>query len=81
MFCNKTDRPLVVPKCSTNLAFIGQYAEMPDVCTFTIEMSARTAQEAVYTFFDLHDTKVIPPFYKGEYDIRVLLGAGYAMMN
>ena len=81
MVCNKTDRPLVVPKCSTNLAFIGQYAEMPDVCTFTIEMSARTAQEAVYTFFDLHDTKVIPPFYKGEYDIRVLLGAGYAMMN
>lgn len=78
---NKTDRPLVIPKCSTNLAFIGQYVELPDVVSFTIEMSVRTAQEAVYTFYDLHDTKLIPPFYKGETDIRVLLGAAAAMMN
>lgn len=78
---NKSDRPLVIPKCSTNLAFIGQYVELPDVVSFTIEMSVRTVQEAVYTFYDLHDSKIIPPFYKGETDLRVLLGAAAAMMS
>ena len=33
------DRPQVVPKGSANLAFIGQFAEVP----FTVKYSARTA--------------------------------------
>lgn len=37
------DRPQVVPKGSANLAFIGQFAEVPDDVVFTVEYSARTA--------------------------------------
>lgn len=41
------DRPRVVPKGSVNLAFIGQFAEVPDDVVFTVEYSVRTAWTAV----------------------------------
>src|SRR5208282_1696340 len=41
------DRPKVVPDGMTNLAFVGQYAEVPDDVVFTVEYSVRTAQTAV----------------------------------
>ena len=44
----RTDRPRVVPEGATNLAFIGQYVEVPKDIAFTIEYSARTAWEAVH---------------------------------
>ena len=67
------DRPNVVPKGSTNLAFLGQYCELPDDVVFTVEYSVRSAQTAVYTLLKLD--KKPSPFYKGYHDPRVLLSA------
>ncbi|MFE3188284.1 oleate hydratase [Nocardia sp. NPDC059240] len=67
------DRPDVVPAGSTNLAFIGQYAEVPDDVVFTVEYSVRTAQVAVATLLGL-DTKP-KPVYKGQYNPKVLVEA------
>ena len=43
----KGDRPLVTPTGTTNIAFIGQYCELPDDVVFTVEYSVRSAQTAV----------------------------------
>jgi oleate hydratase len=67
------DRPDVVPAGSTNLAFIGQYAEVPDDVVFTVEYSVRTAQTAVATLLGL-DTQP-KPVYKGQHDPKVLVEA------
>ncbi|MCU1323132.1 MAG: oleate hydratase [Acidobacteriaceae bacterium] len=67
------DRPDVVPKGSTNLAFLGQYSELPDDVVFTVEYSVRSAQIAVYSLLKLD--KKPSPFYKGQYDPRVLFDA------
>lgn len=64
------DRPLVVPKGSTNLALIGQYCEMPREITFTVEHSVRSAQTAVYELLNID--KKVPPIYKGQYNPGVL---------
>ncbi len=67
------DRPRVVPHGSTNLAFIGQYVELPDDVVFTVEYSIRSAQAAVYSLLHLH--KRLTPIYKGYNDVRVLMQA------
>jgi oleate hydratase len=67
------DRPRVVPAGSTNLAFIGQFAEVPDDVVFTVEYSIRTAQLAVYTLLGVK--KPITPMYKGAHDPRVIFEA------
>jgi oleate hydratase len=67
------DRPRVVPVGSKNLAFVGQYCEMPDDVVFTVEYSVRSAQTAVYSLLGLERTP--PPVYKGYRDPRVLLKA------
>jgi oleate hydratase len=67
------DRPQVVPKGSTNLAFIGQFAEVPDDVVFTVEYSVRTAWTAVAQLLKLD--KQPPPVYKGQHDPRVLVRA------
>lgn len=67
------DRPPVVPDKSTNLAFIGQYAEVPDDVVFTVEYSVRTAWTAVATL--LHLDKQPPPVYKGQHNPRILVEA------
>lgn len=69
----KGDRPLVVPKGSTNLAFIGQFCEVPDDVVFTVEYSVRSAQIAVYSLLKLD--KKPSDFYKGTHDIKVLFNA------
>jgi oleate hydratase len=76
---SKGDRPQVVPECSTNLAFLGQFAEIPDDVVFTVDYSARSAQMAVYKFLDLD--KEVTPIYKGQYDARVLLNSAMVMMK
>jgi oleate hydratase len=48
------DCPLVIPKGSRNLAFIGQLCEMPKDVVFTVEYSARSAQAAVYELLKLN---------------------------
>jgi len=67
------DRPQVVPQGSTNLAFLGQFAEVPDDCVFTVEYSVRTAMMAVYRLLKLE--KEVIPVHPAKYDIRVLLTA------
>ncbi|WP_327429341.1 oleate hydratase [Streptomyces sp. NBC_01236] len=67
------DRPPVVPEKSTNLAFIGQYAEVPDDVVFTVEYSVRTAWTAVAGLLGLD--KQPPPVYKGQHNPRVLVEA------
>ena len=54
-----TDRPIPIPHNSWNLAFIGQFVEIPDDVMFTVEYSVRVVQMAVYEF--LHIDKKIPP--------------------
>lgn len=67
------DRPKVIPEGSTNLAFIGQYAEQPDDVVFTVEYSVRSAMTAVYTLLKLD--KKPPAVYKGLHRPQVIVDA------
>ncbi|WP_434595505.1 oleate hydratase [Streptomyces sp. A5-4] len=67
------DRPQVVPAKSTNLAFIGQYAEVPDDVVFTVEYSVRTAWTAVAGLLGLD--RQPPPVFKGGHDPKILVEA------
>lgn len=67
------DRPDVIPQGSTNLAFMGQYAEQPDDVVFTVEYSVRCAMTAVYTLLKLN--KKPPPVYKGLHSPKVIVDA------
>ncbi|WP_327730982.1 oleate hydratase [Streptomyces sp. NBC_00487] len=67
------DRPRVVPKGSVNLAFIGQFAEVPDDVVFTVEYSVRTAWTAVADLLGLDRRP--PEVYKGHHDPHVLAKA------
>lgn len=69
----KGDRPRVVPPGSTNLAFIGQFAEVPDDVVFTVEYAVRTAWTAVAELLKLDRRP--PKVYKGQFDPRVLVHA------
>jgi oleate hydratase len=73
----KGDRPQVVPKGSENLAFIGQFCELPDDVVFTVEYSIRSAQTAVYALLGLKLEP--PPVYQGKFDPRVLYRAFRAL--
>ncbi|WP_420916095.1 oleate hydratase [Paenibacillus thiaminolyticus] len=65
------DRPQVVPQGSTNLAFVGQFCEIPNDVVFTEEYSVRSARIAVYTLLGIN--KPIAPINEYQYDIRTLL--------
>ena len=67
------DRPKIIPDGSTNLAFMGQYAEQPDDVVFTVEYSVRCAMTAVYTLLKLDKTP--PPVYKGLHSPQVIVDA------
>jgi oleate hydratase len=71
------DRPQVVPKGSKNLAFTGQFCELPDDVVFTVEYSVRSAQTAVYELLGLK--RKIPAVYQGKFDPRVLFKAFMAL--
>jgi oleate hydratase len=71
------DRPDVLPKGTHNLAFIGQFCEIPDDVVFTVEYSIRSAQLAVYGLLRLHLKP--PEVYKGAFDPRVMLQAFRAL--
>jgi oleate hydratase len=75
----KGDRPHVIPKRWTNLAFTGQFCELPDDAAFTIEYSIRSAMVAVYRLLDLKLKP--PPVYKGQSDPPVLFRAFAALHN
>lgn len=67
------DRPNVIPEGSKNFGFLGQYAEVPHDCVFTVEYSVRSAMMAVYGLMNLE--KEVDSVYPSQYDIRVLTNA------
>ena len=71
------DRPPVLPPGTRNLAFIGQFVELPEDVVFTVEYSIRSAQVAVQGLLGLHGEA--PAVYQGKLDPRVLLKAFRAL--
>jgi oleate hydratase len=69
----KGDRPNVVPESTVNLAFVGQYCEIPDNVVYTVEYSIHSAMIAVATLLGF--PQVIPPTYKGLDHPNALVGA------
>ena len=73
MPCSQGDRPDVLPKGATNFAFLGQFAEVPIDCVFTVEYSVRCAQTAVYGLFETD--KEVLPVYDSAHKPQVLIKA------
>jgi oleate hydratase len=71
------DRPDVLPKGATNFAFLGQFAEAPTDCVFTVEYSVRTAQMAVYGLFETG--KEVMPVYDSIHHPKFLIKAAQAI--
>ena len=71
------DRPEVIPGGATNFAFLGQFAEVPDDCVFTVEYSVRCAQMAVYGHFDCGKKPL--PVYVGAHNPKALIEATRAI--
>ena len=76
---NGADRPAVIPQGCTNLAFIGQYVELPGDVVFTVETSVRTAMMAAYGL--LHLDKPVVPIYEGQFDVRILTMTAKKMLG
>jgi oleate hydratase len=64
------DRPKVIPDGCVNLAFVGQFVELPGDVVFTVETSVRTAMIAVWGLTGID--KPMIPSCEPLYDIRVL---------
>ena len=73
----KGDRPAVAPKGWRNLAFVGQFVEMPDDVVFTVEYSVRSARAAVSNLLGLDEGP--PPVYAGQFHPHILLEAFAAL--
>ncbi len=69
------DRPKVVPQGSINIAFIGQFAEIPADTIFTTEYSMRSGMEAVYTLMNVD--RAVPEVWGSRFDVREMLRASY----
>ena len=67
------DRPEVIVEKASNFAFLGQFAEAPKDCVFTVEYSVRTAQMAVYGLFNTD--KEVHPMYDSAHNPIYLAGA------
>lgn len=74
-----SDRPKVIPQGCVNLAFIGQFVELPGDVVFTVETSVRTAMMAVWGLTGLE--KPMIPMHEPIYDLRVLAAAMKATMG
>lgn len=63
-----SDCPAWVPEGCTNLGFLGQYTQHPEEASFTVELSVRSAMEAVYQLTGLErDVLEVNP---SRYDLR-----------
>lgn len=71
------DRPGVLPEGTTNFAFLGQFAEVPNDCVFTVEYSVRCAQTAVYGLFE--SEKEVLPIYESWHVPKYLIAAVQAI--
>ncbi len=68
-----SDRPKVIPDGCVNLAFIGQFVELPGDVVFTVETSVRTAMMAVWGLTGL--AKPMVPIYEPAFDLRVIVAS------
>jgi oleate hydratase len=68
-----SDRPKVIPEGCVNLAFIGQFVELPGDVVFTVETSVRTAMMAVWGLTGL--SKPMIPMHEPVYDLRVIVAS------
>ena len=59
------------PDGCVNLAFIGQFVELPGDVVFTVETSVRTAMMAVWGLTGLD--KPMVPLHEPRYDVRVVI--------
>ena len=75
------DRPHVIPEGSTNLAFMGQFVEIPDDVVFTVEYSVRGAKMAVSGLMEEAKNKKPKPVFKGERNPKVLAKALEVMVE
>ena len=66
-----SDRPKVIPEGCVNLAFIGQFVELPLDVVFTVETSVRTGLMAVWGLTGLQEPMI--PVYEPAFDVRVLV--------
>jgi myosin-crossreactive antigen len=73
------DRPDVIPQGFKNLAFIGQYCEIPHDTVFTVEYSVRAAKVAVTKLLGLR--QAVPPIYQGKFNLKVLMRAAREVMR
>ncbi|NML85331.1 oleate hydratase [Polaromonas sp.] len=67
------DRPLPVPKNSSNLAFVSQFVEIADDVVFTVEYSVRAAQMAVYELLKIE--RQVPPIHQHDKSLKVKMDA------
>ena len=74
-----SDRPKVIPEGCANLAFIGQFVELPGDVVFTVETSVRTAMMAVWGLTGLQ--KPLIPMHEPVYDLRVILACMKATLG
>jgi oleate hydratase len=74
---SRGDRPPVLPAGTSNLAFLGQFCEVPEDTVFTVEYSVRTAQTAVYGL--LGSVRRPTSMYRGYLNPLVILRAARAM--
>lgn len=65
------DRPRVIPQGCVNLAFMGQFVEVPGDVVFTVETSVRSALMAVWELTGLD--KPMIPVYEPMYDARAIV--------
>ncbi len=66
-------RPDVIPHGTANLAFVGQYCEIPDNVVYTVEYSIHAAALAVASL--LGAPGMVPPAYQGLDHPHALVGA------
>ena len=76
----KSDRPKVIPKHSTNLAFTGEFVEQPYQMIFTEQSAVRSGEIAAFHFAGVPMSRLVPtPRY--DKDIKTLLNAAKKMFD
>ncbi|MGF0087262.1 oleate hydratase [Streptococcus hyointestinalis] len=76
----KSDRPKVIPKHSTNLAFTGEFVEHPYQMIFTEQSAVRSGEIAAFHFAGVPMSRLVPtPRY--DKDIKTLLKAAKKMFD
>lgn len=74
----KTDRPKVIPKHSTNLAFTGEFVEQPYQMIFTEQSAVRSGEIAAFHFAGIPMSRLVPtPRY--DKDLKTLARAAKKM--